>query len=264
MIVADNLSTDGTFDILSALAAEDDRLLVRTDEERAYFQSQKTTRLAMEALERGHRWIVPCDADEWWYAPDQRRIADYLAGVPPDTMYVEADLYNHLTSALDPPAECERCDSSGIAVSERLGESTIEMVEDPCSACSGLMEPNPVRRIGWMQREPAPLQKVACRLRPGLVIRQGNHSAWAPGTGLTIPGLRIRHFSWRSPEQYLRKIRTGSAAYAASDLPADAGGHWRMWDGKPDEAVIDHYHQWFWSADPGRDDSLVYDPAPGA
>jgi glycosyltransferase involved in cell wall biosynthesis len=106
LIVADNESTDGTFERLDALRMEIPFHL-RRDETVGYYQAQKTSALAAMALEFGHQWVVPCDADEVWYATDGRTIAQYLGGLAPDVAYVTADLYNHLPSALDQP---ERCD----------------------------------------------------------------------------------------------------------------------------------------------------------
>lgn len=231
--VSDNLSTDGTYDRLLELASRDDRLVVRTNEERGYYQAEVTTARALAALERGHEWVVPCDADELWFASDGRRIADYLAGFAPDVGRVRALLYNHLPTALDP--------------------------ED---------EPNPFRRIGWRQRQhqEARFGKVAARLRPDLRIEQGNHAISTEGVCVEVGGLEVRHFSWRSAEQYERKIANGFAAYAASDLPESMGAHWRMHGdpAAPDfgERVRAHFYQWFWSPDPEANPELVYAPAP--
>lgn len=231
VIVADNMSTDGTAELIDALRHELPGLHYRVDEEVGYYQDRKTTRLAHLARELGHDWVVPCDADEYWYAPDGRRIADWLAGLAPDVAFASADLYDHVPSALD------------VAVEE---------------------EPNPFRRIGWRLREHGALGKVACRLLPGLEIRMGNHSAYLPGSGLAVSGLVIRHFTWRTVDQYVRKIRNGERAYAATSMHPSVGAHWRAFEGKPDEAVADHFRTWFWKLDPAADASLIYDPAPGA
>ncbi len=240
VIVADNLSTDGTRDILDQLASEGLPLLVQDDSERAYYQSEKTSRLARLALDRGHGWVLPCDADEYWYAPDMRPIRDFADGVVPDVQIVRANLYNHIPTALDRPAA-------------RL--STWDTVEP---------EPNPFRRIGWRKREHQELGKVMCRTRPDLRIGMGNHSASTDGTATVGWGLSIRHYSWRTAGQYLGKIRNGEEAYAATspDFRVMYGEHWQMWQGKPDEAVVDHFWRWFHSADPAADESLVFDPAP--
>ncbi len=227
-IVADNGSTDDTRAILERLIAEGAHLQVVDDPEVGYRQSDKTTELARHALARGFDWVIPCDADEVWYAPDGRRVADFLDGLAPDVQIVRAALYNHLPTAADPDV------------------------------------PNPIERIGWRKREHGALPKVCARCRPDLRIDMGNHSASTDGTAVAVDGLVIRHYSWRSVDQYVRKIRNGSAAYAASGLPETYGAHWRMWDGKPDEALRDHFGAWFYSTNPLADATLIFDPAPAS
>lgn len=224
IIVNDNLSTDGTRDVLHGDYGVS--LIVHEDRNIAYYQSAKTTQLAMEAFDRGHQWVVPCDADEFWYAWDGRAIRDMLAGLAPDVQIVDAQLYNHIPTSMDK------------------------------------WDPNPFLRIGWRKREHGMLGKVACRLRPDLVIHAGNHDASTDGTAVRSGGLVVRHFSWRSAEQYVRKIRNGERAYAATSLPPDTGAHWRGWGDVPDDALAEHFKRWFWSAAPLEDDSLMYDPAP--
>jgi hypothetical protein len=67
-LVMDNMSTDETRSLLSALAG-DYPLYVGDDMEKAYFQPQKMTYLARRAAAAGADWIVPFDADEFWFAP---------------------------------------------------------------------------------------------------------------------------------------------------------------------------------------------------
>jgi glycosyltransferase involved in cell wall biosynthesis len=226
VIVADNGSTDGTREYLYESFGEDERVWVKDDDDPAYWQSRKTTALAQDALAAGHSWVIPCDADEIWYSPDDRAIRDYLAGLAPDQHLVKAPLFNHIPTALDSNFK------------------------------------SPIKRIGWRKRERGVLPKVACRLHPSLVIEAGNHGARYDGAALAGSGLTIRHYSWRSPEQFLRKVKNGVAAYAATDLPEGIGEHWRMWEGVSDEAIIDHYHRWFHSERPADDDSLIFDPMP--
>lgn len=275
VIVYDNGSTDGTREKLLGFS---DAVLtnvssgggytstpparglwVRDDPSVAYYQAEKMTALAALALALGHQWFVPVDADEFWYATDGRTVREFLGGLAPDVAYVEAPLFNHLPTSLDPPAICESCENVGwYVVADERGDP--EQVQCPVG------EPDPFRRIGWRQRDHGALPKVAARLRPGLEIRQGNHSAYAPGSGVTAGGLVVRHFSWRTAAQYERKIANGYRAYEATNLPDGVGTHWRMF-GDPDEPtfsdrVREHFSKWFWIDDPYADSSLIYDPAP--
>jgi glycosyltransferase involved in cell wall biosynthesis len=243
IFVADNCSSDGTYEILREMRGP---IRLSSDHDPAYWQSKKTTQLAMQALDAGHSWVIPCDADEMWYvaALPERPIREFLAGLAPDVHVVKAELYNHVPTRPD-------------AI---RADQVFEM-------------------IPWRKRERSPLPKVACRLHDSLVIEAGNHSARYSGPALAGGGLCVRHFSWRSPAQYVRKIRNGIAAYAMTDLDPSIGEHWRMWDriyfdhdleeiadvGRelaPDKIVRDHFNQWFYARRPEADESLIHDPAP--
>lgn len=233
VVVSDNLSTDQTWDVLHEIKRDDDRLVIVTDEERGHFQSEKTTRLALEALDHGHRWVIPCDADEIWYSPDGRTLSDWFAGLSRETQFVKAAIFNHVASSLDDPDD-----------------------------------PNPATRIRWKQRQPFEEKwwKVACRLRPDLVIHDGNHSARTRGTGTMGFGLELRHFPYRSPQHFVRKAINGYAALRATDRAEGVGAHWRAFGQAIEEGGEEAGYAWFYdayySSDPEADDSLVYDPAP--
>lgn len=232
ILVADNLSTDGTREILDEIAASGIPLVVEDDPEPGHYQGRKTTALAMKALERGHRWVVPCDADEIWLAPEHRRIADWLDGIGREIVFVKGLIYNHVATAKD----------------TNRGD--------------------PVRRLVWRQRTPLDLRwgKVACRLRPDLEIGEGNHDARSHGTGTTGGGLEIRHFPYRSPEQFVQKAVRGLAAFRATDLPESTGAHWRAYGKAVEDGGEAAGRAWFldsfWAENPAADDSLVLDPAP--
>jgi hypothetical protein len=225
VIVSDNNSTDGTREILAELDCT-----IVDDPEVGYYQSRKMTELAVMAGELGATWVVPFDADEWWYAPFGDNLAQFIAESADQWLCVKADLYDHVATGSDPD------------------------------------KPDPIDRIGWRRRDPAPLAKVACRVRRDLVINQGNHSASYDGGATERPGLVIRHFPYRSPQQFVRKAINGAQAYAATDLPDDAGAHWRQYgqlidQGGP-EVGEDIFRRWFWVAHPDDDPTLIYDPAP--
>lgn len=225
VIVADNGSTDGTRDILAELDVE-----LIDDPDPAYYQSVKMTALAMRAADAGADWVVPFDADEWWYTPHAPTIADYLGPLASQWLTVTADLYDHVATGADPA------------------------------------EADPVRRIGWRRASAGALPKVACRCRPDLVIHQGNHGASYDGGPTSLPGLVVRHFPYRSADQFVSKARNGAAAYAATDLAITGGQHWRQYgallEAHGPEVLGDVFRQWFWVSDPTADTSLIFDPAP--
>ena len=68
IIVVDNGSTDGTRAALDALALGDPRVHVGTDSEPGFYQGMKTSYLAHLAWRAGADWVVPFDADEFWFA----------------------------------------------------------------------------------------------------------------------------------------------------------------------------------------------------
>lgn len=227
VIVADNSSTDGTRQLLTSI----DGVEVIDDPEVGYFQSRKMTELAQRAAAAGATWVIPFDADEVWAARDGR-LADVLQSLPDWVLVCEAALYDHVATGIDPAAD-------------------------------------PVERMRYRRAQPAELPKVACRPLDGLTIAQGNHGATYAHTDhppTVSQLLTVRHFPYRSPEQFVSKARNGAAAYAATDLPEDTGKHWRDYGAilmaRGEEACADIFRQWFWVADPTTDSRLVLDPCP--
>lgn len=208
---------------------EDLPITLIDDPEPAYYQSRKMTALAARAAAAGADWIVPFDADELWYSP-HGRIADVLACLDGQGAIVAATLYDHVATATDPD------------------------------------ERDPTLRIGWRRRDSAELPKVACRPVLSATVHQGNHGASYPPAGAIDDVLVVRHFPYRSAEQFITKVRNGAEAYAATDLPAGHGAHWRQYgailETHGPEALGDVFRQWFWSPNPVADATLIYDPCP--
>lgn len=63
ILVADNGSTDGTYELLQELSKSLPVHVIQ-DREVAYYQSEKMMWLADQVTEAGAEWIVPFDADE--------------------------------------------------------------------------------------------------------------------------------------------------------------------------------------------------------
>lgn len=230
VLVADNLSSDGTRDQLEELWREHPgRVMVVDDPDPAYYQSKKMTWLSHIAADHGATWIVPFDADEVWYAPD--RLGGWLRRLGTAYGIVPAKLWNHFPSAIDPAGD------------------------------------NPFETIVWRQPDPGALPKVAFRYRSDVVVAQGNHAVHFAEAVPVLPRdeVRLRHFPYRSYPQFRRKAETGAAAYAATDLPQDQGAHWRQYgailERHGDDALRQVFERWYWNLAP-VEAGLVHDPAP--
>lgn len=99
VLIADNRSTDGTREYLLEAATNDARIHVALDEQPAHWQSEKMTSLSHAAWRAGADWIVPFDADEFWFAPEAS-VADWLRAQPASLIHVA---FHHMvpTEAVD-------------------------------------------------------------------------------------------------------------------------------------------------------------------
>jgi hypothetical protein len=233
VVVAEHLSTDDTARILHDLSDEaGGRLWIAVLTDPAFDQSRIVTWLAHLARDvAGADWIVPFDADEVWYSPFGR-IADVLDEIPSGWSIASADLYDHVTTGRDDPAELD-----------------------------------PTRRIRWRRTTPGPFPKIAARYAPDLTIHDGNHGAHygAPHWGQPAPitgRLVVRHFPYRSAEQMHRKATIGSAALTAAGLPRETGQHWHDYAQLAPHVLADVYLEHFHAADPTVRRDLIDDPAP--
>lgn len=232
LIIADNMSTDGTREILERLA-RDLPLEIVTDPDPAYYQSDKMTRLAEHAAslsDDDELWIIPFDADEIWNPWDdpKQSIRDFIVEQwQPGWTVLQACLYDYRATALDPPGD------------------------------------DPTKTMQWCTAEPAKLPKVAFRWSPGARIHQGNHGVDLPEDGTRCTLLRVNHFPYRSAEQFVAKALQGAAAYAATDLPEDLGAHWRaygrLYETYGQDALESVFRTYFWALSP-TDAGLIHQP----
>lgn len=233
----ENGSSDGTWEIVRDLrdgeylrTAYGCHLEVISDPEVGYWQSRKMSELADVAALRGARWVVPFDADELWHANGRtlRELFTELDGGLHGPAVVTAALHNHYRTPLD-------------------------------------VGGHPFDAMRWRDPEPLGLPKVAFTAQRGVIVHAGNHGADHPGARLEGTGLTVEHYPYRSPEQFLSKVRNGAAAYAATDLPRSTGQHWREYGDLLAEhgaaAVREHYQAAFVVADPDAR-GLIYHPEP--
>ncbi len=218
VIVEDHGSTDGTRELLAELP-----VTLHLNDDPGFWQERRMNELAHEARELGHAWVLPCDGDEVWEATTNRRVAEFLEKQRADTLLVRAPIYDYHPSAADDQAELD-----------------------------------PVKRIQFRTRT-AQGSKVACRLRPDLRIARGNHDASYAGLHQAQRlGLLIRHYTFRSEQQFLRKVRNGIDSAATAGIAET----WSHWHGMTDDEIVERFRLLYYSAFPDSDPSLIRDPAP--
>lgn len=212
LIVADNLSTDGTTDILREYESQGVLTYV-LDEEVGYYQHTKMDRLVLQAGAMGATWILPFDADELMYA-HEGTIASALSTAVEDVQWVEG-MY-HIPHKDDPD------------------------------------DPDPVKRMVHRRAgRDCPQSKVCFRYHRAARLHMGNHNVDYPGSSTSHDDPRrgrgliaFREFQYRSYEHFVRKVRNGKKAYDASDLPLDCGIHWRQLGALSDEELAEEWNRY--------------------
>lgn len=233
IVSVQSLSDDGTLDLVMAMP----NTTVIIDHDPAHNQSEKMTGLAQLALaEFGpDAWCIPVDGDEVWYAPGET-IRERLQRITRHQV-LSAVMYDHVPTSIDPP------------------------------------HGSTAQRIGWRRRNPGPMVKVAARAAADLVIEDGNHAVTYTGRSrFRARTLRhqlvIRHFPYRSAEQFVRKAKQGAAALRLTDRPESVGKHWRDYaalaESQGDDVLAGVFTEHFYSADPHARPDMIFDPAPRA
>lgn len=231
VIVADNMSSDGTRAILDELGVE-----VLDDLDPGYRQSEKMTALAAVAADAGATWVVPFDADELWIAPLYKRVADALDDLPEDTWIAGARLFDHVPTGRD------------------------DMTKTPVHRMTWhRAQPGSLPKVACRWREDLVIEQG----------NHGAHYENML-TPVLAGVLEVRHFPYRTAAQFVRKAINGKRAYDATELPQSAGAHWRMYgdlaEQQGHDACAAWFYEHFYATDPHNGlggDRLVYDPVPG-
>lgn len=233
VIVGEGNSSDNTRPILDQLASETDRLTVLDDTARNFEQRDVMTRYAHLAREMGGTWGVFFDMDEAWYSTDGK-IHITLNNLPGHILIATARNLTHCATSDDDPDE-----------------------------------PDPMTRMEWRSVEMLPLGKVACRLREDLQVGHGNHSAAYsndPYPAAVNGLLESRHFPYRSPEQFVKRVKVAWPMLRDSGLPETHGAHMWAYGRHLDEFGEEGLRQWFANGmhftNPAANPELVHDPLP--
>ncbi|WP_354190546.1 glycosyltransferase family 2 protein [Arthrobacter sp. UYCu712] len=208
MFIADNLSTDGTMDILQALKAEGLALTITTDDDQAYKQNAKMTAMYRRAFqENDFEYVFLLDADEFLELDREEMISlrethgSGAAFYVPRTGYLYAGevVEGHGTSLFDV-----------MSITDTEPESDKSMIFHEAAKCR--------------------------RFRIGIGSHHIRDWSQSDGPRVSVKPERdfalIRHFPIRSVDQYLRKSLLGWFALqlrksGANQPKRTVGSHWR-------------------------------------
>jgi glycosyltransferase involved in cell wall biosynthesis len=204
--LVDNGSTDGTSRLLEVLARRTGRVVVRADPG-PFTQSAFVSGLADEAHRAGADWVVPFDADEFWWPAGGRDLPACLAAVPAGA--VSGDAVNYVQAR--------------------------DVMRRRWGAMSGMRwsaRPLTRLRVALTGRRRAyvevPASKCLLRPRERNLVMPGNHTALTSPTSARLDGLVCLHAPLRCRADILRKGGRAPRLDAAGH-ESSHGWHWRRW-----------------------------------
>lgn len=177
IIIADNLSTDGTRQLIEKVKASVGiPIIIMEDKEIGYYQDRKMNFLARLAHEQGASWIIPFDIDELWCGL-KKPLAEVLRREPR---------------------------------SQVIGLHSFTRVETGYDVISE----NPFLRLVYRFSYSSRYCKVCYKFSPDIVIGMGNDAVYDASSRekkyeVFDDALAIQHFPWRSVRQFINKMKRG-------------------------------------------------------
>lgn len=256
IVIANNLSKDNTQEEIEKAkkhieeAIPGIQIIVLEDNVVQYTQSEKMSNLAEMARGHGAEWIIPFDVDEIWYSPNST-LKEAINTINDENYDVYRVLYtNHSITKNDP------------------------------------VNKHPFESMGYKWSMPTN-HKSCFRFRSGdskVKISNGNHfvqhNGWDIGQHVKVaiddygfdrvifgPQLvAIRHFQWRSLDQFIQKILKSYESCKALDSFHDLyyGAAWKEHFEIYESKGLDGLKEFFYSNIYVSEniDSLIFDPAP--
>ncbi|MHB1130995.1 MAG: glycosyltransferase [Chloroflexota bacterium] len=247
LLIIDNGSTDGTRSILEHLSESDSRVSWRPDDGPLH-PSQLTTALAREAFCLGAKWIMPIDADEFWY-PTGISLGQLLEATDAGALSVQVvNFVQRREQRLSAPGA--------------LGYVTMRVAEPvgPVEACERLVSE---KKISYVQAV-CPIKWLS-RASAALTIDGGNHSVQGfVGPSRCCPQLTVMHAPLRAMSVLKAKAEHGRHVVEAGFLSGDSWHLRRWWQLEQQGELDDEWRANSYEGDSldvfGNQQPVVYDP----
>lgn len=208
IFVLDNGSTDGTPEVLRDLANADGRVRWARDDS-PFDQAAITTELAREAHDQGADWVLPFDADEFWWAPGGLR--GILAGSDAGALGVR------VANFVQARARHESSPDALLTMTRRPAETV-----PPGTLGRRMVES---QRAGFVQVE-YPLKWIS-RPTDEIKVWRGNHRVeGVRGKQEVCGGIVCLHAPLRSRALLASKVER---ARRLTEAGKTHGGAWHVW-----------------------------------
>lgn len=190
IIVTDNGSVDGTFEILQRYG---EAIVLRQDLMHRKQQHSVVTGMARDAFTQfGADWVINADADEFWLAQSgDRTLHELFSEIPKDLKTFTVPVIDMTGAASRLGSGLQRLVYRDTRPQARLNELGLHAHSTPDAVHIG------IERIE---------------------VAQGNHSVNLESTGPLPANLKMEvlHFPWRSWEQFSRKVENSGKAYESN------------------------------------------------
>lgn len=208
MLVLDNGSTDGTVQMLEEFSRADPRIQWRSDPG-PLDQVAARTKLARDAFRQGAAWVVPFDADEFWWV-NHGDLRSFLAASAAGALRAQTVLFVQ---------DRTRQDASEDGLLTMTRRAPIAVAASPAEIEE--------RKYAYIETRRGP--KWVFRPSAEVVVRVGNHNVSATaGAGIDTRGLECLHAPLRSRACLERKADHGERAIQ-SESPPKRSWHLKRW-----------------------------------
>lgn len=205
--IANNLSTDGTRELLIELSEKYGNMTVIDDNEFAYYQSDKMNFWCNNCFKMGADIVIPIDADEIWYSKDTSKT---LGKILKET---EGDIF--------------------VA-------NSIDYIPTP----NDIVDDNPILSMVYRKKNSDSFSAVAFKKYPGFYLEMGNHDVTNHNGNRVYDLIGIRHYQYRSFQQFSKKVTNGKKVYDNTTFPSFIGSHWRKLGSMSENEMISWWNNY--------------------